>query len=184
MTSLNNFELPNFQKQLSNAIANVFNPDAQLKTLISDFVSLSNPTAEDFNSLAASVGSHLENASSKTKAAFAPIVTLFMVEQVHMRLQDHEFKANSFSNNVQVEQGSFASSGNAIMQCVGKPGAFTLNLITNTPTNLDEFFSARNACKSFSATKGDHWLTFTGEVDGCKGPYKSADAFYACEMAI
>jgi len=183
MTSINNFELPYFKQQLSNAMANVFNPDPQLKTLIGNFLNLQNPTSDDFNNLSSSVSSYLENSSSKTKAAFSPVMTLFMVKQLHTQLEDFKSEPSSTAST-NSEQVSFPTSSHAIMKCVGKPGSFALELITNTPTNLDEFFSARAACKSFSATRGDHWLTFTGEVDGCKGPYKSSEAFYACEMEI
>lgn len=157
------FKISDFQTQLTNTLNNIHHPDAAASKLVKEFITASNPTADSFNQLVTSLNK-VAYSSPKAQANFSPVINLLTTQQLQLTIQNLESNKNVVAP---------ASSGEvSAIECIGsKKSGFSLESITS--------------CKDFSSAATDShylYLTLTGDVSGCKGPYDAVYAYYYCEM--
>lgn len=175
------FNLKDFQEQLKNTLKNIYQPDVNAAALVNKFNALAAPSADDFNALVGSL-KEVNYATSKGHITFSPVINLLVAQQDYLTLQ-------VAAKQLAIALGNIAdiatvSSGNIVMKCVGNPSAFSLEAINDSFTTLAGAHAARAACMEFSKSGGDLYLSLTGDVGACKGPYDAADAYYHCLSGI
>jgi hypothetical protein len=185
------FKISDFQSQLDNALSNVHNPDSKLSNLVKNFAAMPNASVEDFNKLVADV-QHLDYSSARNKVSAASVVNLLVAQQTHLQQQDIMTKldATTKSNDeVSVNmQMSFPvkTSDTKVIGCVNNGNAikpnFTLSKDVAGPVaNYEDYLNADAGCKAFAQSSGAHYLSLTGDVSDCKGPFLSAsDTYFNC----
>lgn len=186
------FKISDFQAQLDNTLTKTHNPDSKLSALVNKFVALPNANAADFDKLVTDV-QNLNYSSAKTKVSSSDLVNLLVAQQAHLQQQtlmaqlDAVTKANEATlANAQMSVPVKVSS-TKVMECVNSGNLlnkqFTLKetAVAGPVANYDDYLAADIACKSVALSSGAHYLTLTGEVSGCKGPFLSAsDTYFNC----